>query len=361
MHMTQRDTAVLVSETCRGSSSMEVRRSVLMTALSQGVLIAGVSLLAGCAWIQEQTGAGETTTTSAVTGAAIGSGLGVIVGSQTGDPVAGLVIGGLAGGAAGTAIGDVLEGQEEAIRNQDEALARQERVIQAQNQELQELRRGQSDSPMPPSGNRFGGRTEDIPLRPVENYFGDRTATSAAPRARFAERDIGSVAAERSPASEETSYGNRTVSRAQDDYPQYDAASANSAPVERLRKAEESLDREALDNQQVRALSGSTASKECAQAEDEFRTALRAEEAPTQLFHLRRALRLCPDRAEFHNALGEVYLKLDRTDDATYEFGEALRIDPSHQVARDNLREAQGKVAGARPGADLAVRETTRY
>jgi hypothetical protein len=59
--------------------------------------------------------------------------------------------------------------------------------------------------------------------------------------------------------------------------------------------------------------------------------------------------------------LGEVYLKLDRTDDAAYEFGEALRIDPSHQVARDNLRDTQGGIKGARRGAETAAREVVRY
>ena len=56
-----------------------------------------------------------------------------------------------------------------------------------------------------------------------------------------------------------------------------------------------------------------------------------------KLFHYRRALRLCPDNALYHNGLGEIYRSLNRLDDAEYEFREALRLDPGFQTARENL------------------------
>ncbi len=56
-----------------------------------------------------------------------------------------------------------------------------------------------------------------------------------------------------------------------------------------------------------------------------------------KLFHFRRALRLCPDSADYHNGLGEVYLVLNRKNDAEFEFKEALRLNPSLYIAKKNL------------------------
>ncbi len=89
-------------------------------------------------------------------------------------------------------------------------------------------------------------------------------------------------------------------------------------------------------NQQVEQpiLSG-----ECGEAQNEARQAQSEREAADKLFHLRRALRLCPSNADFHASIGEIYLSMGRKVDAEFEFKEALRINPDNVVASNQLRD----------------------
>jgi len=80
------------------------------------------------------------------------------------------------------------------------------------------------------------------------------------------------------------------------------------------------------------------ASVECQQAVEEEANAERATEASQQLFHLRRALRLCPEDPRFHVALGKSYASMKRSEDAAFEFKEALRIDSSYAPALQSLQ-----------------------
>jgi Flp pilus assembly protein TadD len=64
---------------------------------------------------------------------------------------------------------------------------------------------------------------------------------------------------------------------------------------------------------------------ECRQAKDEFNQANASSEGPDKLFHLRRALRLCPNTPEYHRALSEVYRSMGRIADADFELAEANR------------------------------------
>ncbi len=329
-------------------------RTVETRSMIRGILVCWCVLsLGACAWVQEQTGAGETTTVSAATGGAIGAGLGAIVGSQTGDAGAGLVIGGLAGTAAGAAIGNVLEGQEEAIQTQEEAIERQERVIRAQSEELQELRRGRTDLA---GADVRGDRSSGYEISRVpQARFSDSGGVSQS--GMVTQRDFGS---QRDISQRDAGMAGRDVmprAGSPDARAAYvpqpltgrDVGAPDSATNARLKMAEESLTEPSprqAEFPSAQAINSDSVS-DCVQAEGEFRTALRSEEAPEQLFHLRRALRLCPERAEFHNALGEVYVKLSRDSDATFEFGEALRIEPSNTTARANLQELQAKSTGA--------------
>ena len=71
--------------------------------------------------------------------------------------------------------------------------------------------------------------------------------------------------------------------------------------------------------------------------EEEVQAADRATELADKLFHYRRALRLCPSNPSYHNGLGEIYVSLNRMDDAEYEFREALKLDPNYSPALQNL------------------------
>jgi hypothetical protein len=72
---------------------------------------------------------------------------------------------------------------------------------------------------------------------------------------------------------------------------------------------------------------------ECKNAEIEANKSAQATEVPDKLFHLRRALRLCPSDPQYHYGLGKVYSTVGRTDDARYEFQEALKVDPKFAPA----------------------------
>jgi Flp pilus assembly protein TadD len=65
--------------------------------------------------------------------------------------------------------------------------------------------------------------------------------------------------------------------------------------------------------------------------------AVEASDNSDKLFHLRRALRLCPNSAPLHHELGKVYASMQRTKDAEGEFQQALSIDPSFSAAKKEL------------------------
>lgn len=79
-------------------------------------------------------------------------------------------------------------------------------------------------------------------------------------------------------------------------------------------------------------------SAECADADKEALQANSQREAADKLFHLRRALRLCPSNGTFHTKIAQVYLGMGRKVDAEFEFKEALRINPADDYASNQLR-----------------------
>jgi hypothetical protein len=78
-------------------------------------------------------------------------------------------------------------------------------------------------------------------------------------------------------------------------------------------------------------------SKECKEALAERDLAAESTENSDKLFHLRRALRLCPQSAPLHHELGKVYASMQRSKDAEEEFKQALSIDPSFSAAKREL------------------------
>jgi len=240
---------------------------------------------------------GQTSAVGAATGGAVGAGLGAIIGSQTGSAGAGLALGAISGAGVGGAIGNALEAQEKVIQAQDEALERQERMLSAQRAEIEELKKASQDSiTFKPSGSSVSGDSRHAlaydtlshSRQPIPPAF-----TDAVPPA---------------PALGAYRWQN------------------NNNPLERV------------SSSSVTSLSPDQAtSADCQQAQEEMRNGDRAVNSADKLFHYRRALRLCPGRAEFHNSLGEVYLQMQRREDAEYEFREALRLDPGFLPAQNNL------------------------
>jgi len=78
-------------------------------------------------------------------------------------------------------------------------------------------------------------------------------------------------------------------------------------------------------------------SKECKEALSERDAAAEATDNSDKLFHLRRALRLCPQSAPLHHELGRLYASMQRSRDAEDEFKQALSIAPSLSAAKREL------------------------
>lgn len=311
-------------------------------------IVAALGLVAftGC------TEPGETTGMAAATGGVIGAGLGAIVGSQTGDAGTGLVVGALAGSSAGALVGNAIEVQEKTLRTQDEAIERQERMISTQRAEIEELRRIDRDGVVRGREDAARGRFAGSASAPSS----ERTIVPRAVLPReggLRESSLSSVSGktpvERTielpkppPAKVVSKSGPAKIDPESVDVktpvvkPELieETVVVTESRVEALAEPAIAADvTGALQGAQINTNGGS----ECANAADEVTKAGIATDTADKLFHLRRALRLCPDNADYHNRLGDVYLSLGRQADAEYEFREALRLDPNLEGAGKNL------------------------
>ena len=78
-------------------------------------------------------------------------------------------------------------------------------------------------------------------------------------------------------------------------------------------------------------------SPKCKEALEERDLAVAASDNSDKLFHLRRALRLCPDSAPLHHELGKVYAAMERPKDAEDEYKQALSADPNFTASKNAL------------------------
>ncbi|MBN8549842.1 MAG: tetratricopeptide repeat protein [Deltaproteobacteria bacterium] len=323
--------------------------------------------------------AGENTNMGAAAGGALGAGLGAIIGNQTGSTGGGLVIGAVAGAAAGGAIGNMLDGQENTIRTQDEAIERHERTIQAQRTELEELRKinqeqasAATTSPYhitPQAGfvpHASFGRTASSNTyaknRVAEPY--ERKAQPYEPRASVNRHAYNAKPVESAPPSaiersvaqavQETTLVDHSADYVENQDVQVNVAAASTAQktvmqpfTSEAKPVGTTLEQAAapvgadMGAMNAARMNGAKApnlnTPECTQAEGEVNKAAGSAELADKLFHYRRALRLCPDNPAYHNGLGEIYLSLNRRNDAEFEFREALNLDPQFQAATNNL------------------------
>lgn len=326
----------------------------------------------------------QTTAVGSGVGGAIGAGLGAIVGNQSGNAGSGLAIGAGAGAAVGALVGNALQAQEEKNRTQDEAIKRQERVIQAQRNEITELRlirgddsysapassastpryhyRGVATDPESPEVARQRAKLQQRGPNPSNaarsahptTYYSyqrqepqtppvTRTATRSAPPAatlpattapathkplaRYDIRsELGSEPSEfvHAPAPEPK----KPVAQA----PTKSSGQINERDIPLPEQPSSTVSRAAPVSPPPQAQS-----KECKEALAERDQAAEASENSDKLFHLRRALRLCPQSAPLHHELGKVYASMQRTSDAEGEFKQALEIDPSFSAAKREL------------------------
>lgn len=325
-------------------------------------------LLFGC------TKPGKTTAIGSGVGGAMGAGLGAIIGNQSGNAGAGVAIGAVAGAATGSLIGNALQAQDEKARSQDEAIKRQEKTLQAQRNELAELRALKSDSAPYPSSSDISPRyryrsssidesSPEVARRIAElqrrgpNPKGHSTssawipepktarASSIKPPARepLARYDVRSEISSQKPPAKTTYVAKSDVSRASSDIASRKAASIqNSVPLikETLPKPG-AIQEASLDTTETTAAlaAPSSSSSECKEAMSEKELASQAPDNSDKLFHLRRALRLCPNNAVLHYELGNVYRLMERTTNAEEEFKQALSIDPNLAPAKKAMAD----------------------
>ena len=75
----------------------------------------------------------------------------------------------------------------------------------------------------------------------------------------------------------------------------------------------------------------------CTEAESEATRARGSASDADKLFYFRRAIRLCPEQADYYVELGKVYLNIGRTEEAQSEFSKALELDPENEAAQEEL------------------------
>jgi uncharacterized protein YcfJ len=348
-----------------------------------------VAVLVGC------TRPRQTTAIGSGVGGAIGAGLGAIVGNQSGNAGSGVAIGAAAGAATGALIGNALEAQEERITSTEEALKRQERKMQAQKNEIAELRAIRSDtsssydsyeststpryryrqpsvseeSPevarqrarLQQRGPRPSGSSsmsddyyEPVPTRRPVQYDVKPPTHDSKPLARYDVRSElhekasvkkpapvstrAKVSEKPTPAKVTTSVKTPPAKKAS--LPEPASEGSNEEPNERASDSVAERDLPIANQAASKAVAPiAQTSSECKEALSERDRAAEAADNSDKLFHLRRALRLCPNSAPLHYELGRVYSSMDRGSDAESEFKQALSIDPSLAAAKKALGE----------------------
>ena len=323
--------------------------------LSLGVL--SLCTTQACSYVQsqyEETDYDLTTTQVATaTGAVLGAGLGAIVGSQSGDAGAGLAIGTAAGALSGALIGNELQGQEDEILAQQEVLTRQEEEIRRQRRELQDLKGQYGDGQyVIPQKNRsslsFGeddagaraGRSLGSSLGASSGRVEEESLGASFPpaRARLSERaDIDDSTSQYQRRLPPVAEGLPSQGRA---VPFEETESISKAPqmqVTRVKPQKRLIDSSRRKVTASASRSVRANSSQCHSAESEALRAKNATSDADKLFYLRRALRLCSTKPEFHVEIGRVYAALGRLEDAKSEFSKALELDPDNKDAQDEL------------------------
>jgi tetratricopeptide (TPR) repeat protein len=324
-------------------------------------------------------------------GGTVGAGLGAIIGSQSGNAGGGLMVGALAGAATGALVGNALQAQDERNRAQDETIKRQEQMLVAQRNEIAALRDIRSDLPYDQSPsyeqNTLPTTTSPFDNAPRYRYKSTSvTATSpAVERARSKLRQRGP-----NPNGTDTSYqprGHHSVKTSQQPTLQNSTPKTSRRSIARFDVRTElnnptkqssstgtkktasrtttrvkpaaslpSKPSSAKPSSPKPSLSGHSlqeedlvvpspakinapraTSAECSEALKERDRANTAQANSDKLYHLRRALRLCPNNAPLHYTLGSVYASMDRRADAENEYKEALKADPSFSLAQKAL------------------------
>lgn len=340
-----------------------------------------VLLLTSCAPAQKGTQIG------AGTGALVGGGLGAVVGHQTGNAGEGFVVGALAGAAAGTIIGNKFDEHQATLDAQRVEIERVKSESHASADELRLMRKQQNAGtsskgvtdaykkarPVSAERGRYGWESSKVAesprsnstktTKPKSSYSSKKNSqknSSYKPRKDVAHHESKRVETSRPKPKQEVEVVpqimpqvplppriEQPVAKVETPASPADLAPAlpaePSAPVELDNNPPTAIDPFAdFDDNQNSANrldkgSGTTdgqplgaykwgGSKECAQAGAEAQKGTSAADSADKLYHFRRAIRLCPGKADFHKLLADTYTSMGRKLDAEFEMGEAQRL-----------------------------------
>ncbi|MEY4669810.1 MAG: Glycine zipper [Pseudomonadota bacterium] len=292
----------------------------------------------------------QTTAVSAAAGGAIGAGLGAIVGNQTGNAGSGVAIGAVAGAATGALIGNALQAQQEKLDSQKETLQRQDKAIRTQRSEIEELRRMQSDTGYSPA------RTQSVNAYLVEQKRLQLQQRGPSPRGQSSTSRYSPPPLAARPSEPLARYESKPAplpvepKKVKASPPvgkgieEKDLASQASTTAEVIKTETQPEPIPVKEETTAKIAETTQATGGCAEGKEARDAAANASDDSDKLFHLRKALRLCPNNAETHYELGKAYLNMDRAADANYEFKQALSIDPAFKAAQESLKELdQGK------------------
>ena len=316
----------------------------------------------------------QTTAVSAAAGGAIGAGLGAIVGNQTGNAGSGIAIGAVAGAATGALIGNALQAQQEKLDSQKESIQRQDQAIRAQRSEIEELRRMQSDSgysqqaraqsvnsylveekrlqlqkrgPTPRGGETTSHYSppslSSRSSEPLARYDAKSSTRATTASAAAVTSTAAVTAPKKAPAQSHIAKGIQEKDLASAASTQVETQKAEAVPV-KAEPIKETSKEPIKETTIAKAVPQAETAGGCAEGKEAREAAASASDNSDKLFHLRKALRLCPNSADTHYELGQAYLQMDRAADASYEFKQALSINPGYAAAKESLKELdQGK------------------
>jgi hypothetical protein len=332
--------------------------------------------VSGCTPAKRATGLGATT------GALVGGGLGAVVGNQTGNAGSGALVGALTGAAAGTIIGNKFDEQQATLDAQKVEIERVKAESQSSAAELRTHKRQinahnadashsvtdayKKARPVSAERGRYGWsgsnsapvakkssktvkqKSSSSSYKKSSSYKSSSSHTKSAKKsAPVSRREIEVVpqimppapakpvvpkvpSVDQAAADAQAAIDNAPAAIPMPETPKVEAPKIDvPAEVEKLDTTPPTAIDPFADFDDVSKLdkgSGSTdgqplgaykwgGSKECAQA------------GADKLYHFRRAIRLCPGKAEFHKMLGDTYTSMGRKLDAEFELGEAQRLE----------------------------------
>lgn len=332
---------------------MKATGNLTITLLCSATLCASVT---GC------TRPRQTTAVGTAAGTVIGAGLGAIIGNQTGNAGSGVAIGAAAGAATGALVGNALQANQEAAQANNEAISRQEKTIRAQQSEISELRRMQSDTGTGAGASTVnaylveqkrlqlqrrgpsprGGEVKTVRYTPPPVYRSEPLARYDMRKSPVATKPAPLPKRDLAPAPVPVVMQSETLPPVNANLEEKDLAQELKTTAPAKKVAEKAPVVEPVIEESVAKNQPSPESPaSCEESKEERESASNASEGSDKLFHLRRALRLCPQSAETHYELGKVYLSMDRAVDASYEFKQALASDPSYGPAKESLQELE--------------------